>query len=430
MLSEPADVHLPDVHARFALDYPLGHYLAHASGAGYPMGVEPRRHEEPSHVGLAQDELAVRSEGLGPVGELDHFGVPDSGNPGARGFEQRGEPAPVGLEELVVEVRRDAVEREGRGVPAVASGLYVALVGAKVDQVVGVSHGWEVRRDGLFGLHVHVLVLERDERHVHPDEFADLWCPDARGVDHHLRPNGAVIRDDLFHAPVINGDPGHPNVGVDLSSSQASTFGQGVGEGARIYIAVGRIVSGAQHTLRVEEREEFECLLGRDELQRESEGFRAASELVEFLHAVARGDQSEASDLLPAGIDASLLLQAPVQIDAVHIHPGKGFRGPELTYQARRVEGGAVGELALLQEHHVLPTRFHQMVGDTRASHPTTDDHGLRLVLQQSSLLSAYLVSIGCYANLAVYPLQLAVRLAFIKLFFLTLTFGVLGVGT
>ena len=110
-----------------------------------------------------------------------------------------------------------------------------------------------------------------------------------------------------------------------------------------------------------------------------------------------------------------LLLQAPVKIDAVHVHPGKGFRGPELTYQARRVEGGAVGELALLQEHHVLPTRFYQMVGDTRASHPTTDDHGLRFVLQQSSLLSAYLVSIGCYANWAVHSLQLAVRLAFIS---------------
>ena len=84
---------------------------------------------------------------------------------------------------------------------------------------------------------------------------------------------------------------------------------------------------------------------------------------------------------------------------------------------------------SLLQEHHVLPTRFYQMVGDTRASHPTTDDHGLRFVLQQSSLLSAYLVSIGCYANWAVHSLQLAVRLAFIS-YSLTLSFGVLGVGT
>jgi mono/diheme cytochrome c family protein len=47
------------------------------------MGVEPRRHEEPSHVGLAQDELSVRGEGLGPVGELDHLGVPDGWNPPA-----------------------------------------------------------------------------------------------------------------------------------------------------------------------------------------------------------------------------------------------------------------------------------------------------------------------------------------------------------
>src|SRR5918992_2371221 len=98
MRSEPADVNLPNVHARSPPDYPLSNDLPHASGAGYPMGVEPRRHEEPSHVGLAQDELAVRGEGLGPVGELDHFAIPDSGNPGARALEQRGKPAPVGLE--------------------------------------------------------------------------------------------------------------------------------------------------------------------------------------------------------------------------------------------------------------------------------------------------------------------------------------------
>src|SRR3712207_4482651 len=213
MITKAPDVHLPDVHAWLAVDYPLAHDPSHAASTSYPVGVEPRRHEEPSHMGLAQDELSVRSEGLGSVGELDDLSVPDSRNPSACRLEERGEPTPVRFEQPVVKVRGDAIERERCGTSAVPPGYHVALVRAEVNKIVWVTHGWEVRRNRLAGLHMHVLVLKRNKGYIHTDEPADLRSPDARGVHHHLRPDGATIGDDLLYVPRVDGYPGHLHLG-------------------------------------------------------------------------------------------------------------------------------------------------------------------------------------------------------------------------
>src|SRR5438093_11876668 len=43
LTAEPAQVHLPQVEARLAIDDPFSHGGAHPSGTGDPMGAEPRR---------------------------------------------------------------------------------------------------------------------------------------------------------------------------------------------------------------------------------------------------------------------------------------------------------------------------------------------------------------------------------------------------
>src|SRR5262249_12441401 len=57
---EPADVHLPEVEARFALGDPLGDHLADPARAGEPVGTEPGADEEAADLGLAEAELVVR----------------------------------------------------------------------------------------------------------------------------------------------------------------------------------------------------------------------------------------------------------------------------------------------------------------------------------------------------------------------------------
>src|SRR5439155_23711464 len=71
LTAEPAQVHLPQVQARLAIDDPFGHRCAHPSGTGDPMGTEARRDVETANRGLAQQEFIVRGEGFRSIDQLD-----------------------------------------------------------------------------------------------------------------------------------------------------------------------------------------------------------------------------------------------------------------------------------------------------------------------------------------------------------------------
>src|SRR5438093_46615 len=62
LTTEPAQVHLPQVEARLAIDDPFSHGGAHPSGAGDPMSAESRRDIETANRGLAQQEFIVGRE--------------------------------------------------------------------------------------------------------------------------------------------------------------------------------------------------------------------------------------------------------------------------------------------------------------------------------------------------------------------------------
>ena len=115
--SEAPDVHLPQVHRRLASGDPFGHHLADPTGAGDAVGAEAGGDEEPGDLALAEDELAVGRERLRAVDQLDHVGVDERRHDLLSGLGDRREAIPVGIEEHVVERRRDVAGRgtTGRG---------------------------------------------------------------------------------------------------------------------------------------------------------------------------------------------------------------------------------------------------------------------------------------------------------------------------
>src|SRR5256885_1492024 len=66
-----------------------------------------------------------------------------------------------------------------------------------------------------------------------------------------------------------------------------------------------------------------------------------------------------------------------VQLDGVTPKGIHRRRGVDLRHEARRVTGRAARQLVLLDEHHVPPSRFREVVRDTRAGDATPDDDGL-----------------------------------------------------
>ena len=72
--AEAADIHVPEVEARFALGDPLGDDFADPTGARQSVRAEAGAGEEAGDLGFAEAELVVGGEGLGAV---DQFGDGD-----------------------------------------------------------------------------------------------------------------------------------------------------------------------------------------------------------------------------------------------------------------------------------------------------------------------------------------------------------------
>ena len=175
MGAETAHVHLPQVDARLTFRDPLGHHLADPAGSRQAVGAEAGRHEQPADLGLAEAELVVGREALGPVDHAGHADLLHHRHPPAGVLDDLLESVPVLLEQAAVEVGRDrvqaarSVEEGRRAVALVAAHDQPAALLAEIDQQVGIPQG----RQRVVGIALAERlgdeVLVRHRHHRHPD---------------------------------------------------------------------------------------------------------------------------------------------------------------------------------------------------------------------------------------------------------------------
>ena len=82
------------------------------------------------------------------------------------------------------------------------------------------------------------------------------------------------------------------------------------------------------------------------------------------------------------------LLQLPVEVDRVHVHPGERRVGAQLADQARAVKRRTARQLRTIDEHDIGLAPLGQVVGDARAADTPTDDHDRCSRTEESSPLS------------------------------------------
>ena len=213
----------------------------------------------------------------------------------------------------------------------------------------------------------------RHDRDVHARERADLLCVHAAGVDDDLGLDPAPIGLDARHASALDGHARDPGAGRDLRSAAPRTFGERERQLARVDVAVGRQERRAEDAVRGHRREELLRLVGRDQLERQTERLRPARLPRDLLHPLGRRREPERSDLVPARLETHFGLERAVEVDALHHHPRERERAAELTNQARRVEGRPARELGALDEHHVLPAESCEPVEDGAAADSASD---------------------------------------------------------
>src|SRR3546814_14301691 len=101
---------------------PLGERLPGAAAGGDAEGVEAGADEEVRQLRrLAEDEVAVRREAFRAVDELLDAGGLQRRHSAERQLHELLEVIEVGIQQGVVEARRDAVDRPGNGIRLVAA---------------------------------------------------------------------------------------------------------------------------------------------------------------------------------------------------------------------------------------------------------------------------------------------------------------------
>jgi hypothetical protein len=124
---------------------------------------------------------------------------------------------------------------------------------------------------------------------------------------------------------------------------------------------------------------------GAEHVERHPEGARIAHDAFELLHALVRRRDAEAPDLAPAGVNARLLFQPPIQVGAVAHHLRQAGARAQLPDQPGGVERRAARQFVPLDDDHVFPAHKGEMVGNAASSNPAADDDDLCIGLHNSS---------------------------------------------
>ena len=218
----------------------------------------------------------------------------------------------------------------------------------------------------------------RDHRHVETDHAADLVRPDPARVDDDLAPHGSLVGLHARDPAPLDSDAAHAHAGADRDTALSGAGRQRGRERRRIDPAVGRQIGGALDPRDAHQGEEIARLMGRDQGQGEPEGACPADLAPELEQSLRRRSQSQAPDLAPARIEARVVAQSPIELDARHVDAGQRDGRAQLADEARRVERRARRQLGALDEQHVCPAELRQPVEDRAAAHAAADHHHLR----------------------------------------------------
>ena len=168
---------------------------------------------------------------------------------------------------------------------------------------------------------------------------------------------------------------------VDLGAAGARPFAQRHGEIRRRNVAVVGMIERADDVLRVaavaelDQRPELLHFLRRDDLEWDADGVGGTAVLLVLVHAVTAGREAQIPGDVEAHVLSGFRRQALVEIDRILVQLPDRVAHIEQRQEAGGVPGRAGGELGALDQHHVRPPFFRQVIERADAYRAASDDH-------------------------------------------------------
>ena len=386
---EATHVDRPQVERGLALHDPLGQRLAGAAAGGDPHRVEAAADPE---VGEArrrpEDKVVIGGERLGPVVELLDLRGGQRRHALDRVFHQDLERLPVVGQQLELEVLRDATAVRGALQPGCRLRLEAAHQQAadlllEVHVAVGIAQHRQVAVHAVDAVGDDVVVLAGEQRHRHAHAARELARPLAAAQHHDVgrdRSLGAILAAPLqgLDRAASRGDLGagwqHLHALEDAHAAIARALGQRDRQVGRIGLAIARQPDTALQIGGLHHRDAGAGLGRRDHVAGHAVGTRHRGGALELGHPVGAARHRQRAALLPAGAQPGLRFQPRVQVGRVADQPRHALVRAQLSDQPGGMPGGAAGQTALLQQHHVGEAELRQVVGGRTAHDAAADD--------------------------------------------------------
>ena len=373
------DIHRPQIVRCRPLGHPFGQGHASPPGRGDAKGVEPRPHKEIRQLRrLAQNEIAIWRETLRPVQQLLHPRRLQRRHPRNRVLHELAVMIPIRGQQIEMKPLRYPLHRPWLGVRLVAAPDQPAHLFLPICQPVRVAQRRQICRHPRNFLGDHVLMLDRDQRHIHPHRSRQHPAP-LPGATHHLFAfDDALRRLHPANTPGFNDDADHRRILEYLHPRRPRAPRQALGDVRRVGLPVGRqerrphqIVDGHQrpHVLR---------LLRGQQMHLQPERMRGCRLPLHLGPAVLIARQPQTAIHLPAGLQARLRLQPLVKIHRITQQLRDVGGCPQLPHQPRRMKRGARGQLVALQQNRVAPPQFPHVIGNRAANDAAPDDDNAR----------------------------------------------------
>ena len=159
---------------------------------------------------------------------------------------------------------------------------------------------------------------------------------------------------------------------VDLGPQIAGRGRERGRRGVRIEVAISRYPDRSVKRVGGDDRHEPFGFGGGHQLDVEPDAAGAAGAALQLLQLVLARREAKAADRIE---DADLL----VKLDAVLAKTHHRRRGVELCHKPCRMTGRPAGQLILLQQHDVAPSRLREVIRHAGAGDATAYHHSTRL---------------------------------------------------
>ena len=395
---EAARIDAHHVDGGHALDDPFGELPASAARRRHAERVALVEPEVLHIPRRADDRRAVRRVGDGAVVHLLDAGLAERRHARDGGFDVRGEAVEIFLEQLVLAVLRRAVDVAARRALLVGAEKQAAVLLAHVPRGVALAQHAHLRQplppaldDQGVRLGDDVLVLDGDDGDIEAHHLAGLAGEVAGGRDDMLARDIALVG---LHQPFAGGlplDAGDGGVAVDRGAAVTRALRQRLGEIGGLDVAVFGVLDRAEDAAGLAQRPNLLQLLRGEDVQRHADGFGDAGVIHELVPAVLRAGEADVGDVGEADVEAGLLLELLIEAHRVLVDLPNRVGEVEQRQKARRVPGGAGGELLPLDQHAVAPALPRQVIERRNAHHAAADHHHARLSLHRRPSRTAVL---------------------------------------